>query len=194
MRLAGLVEFNHRTALTVPPRGPAVLIANHPTLIDVTALVSALGPTCYLAKRSLFHNPLIGPLLRLCGQIPSGGRTLAGNVGSLNEALDRLQRGHSVLLFPEGTRSPAGGLHTFRRGAFELARRAGVPVIPIVIRAEPPGLYRGLAWYEIPSRPIVIDMEILDPISATVATPTLASDLIRRRLGLPASGEPAARR
>ena len=126
----------------------------------------------------------------LCGQIPGGG-TLADNVGSLNEALERLRRGHSVLLFPEGTRSPAGGLHAFRRGAFELARRAGVPVIPIVIRAEPPGLYRGLAWYEIPSRPIVLDVQLLAPISAQVATPTLAFELFRNRLGLSASVGPS---
>jgi len=178
MRVAGLVDFDPRAPRIAPPAGPFVLVANHPTLVDISALVSAFGPMCYLAKRPLFSNPLIGPLLRFCGQIPGGGSTFADNVGVVQQAVDRLRRGHSVLLFPEGTRSPAGGMHPFRRGAFEIARQAGVPVVPVVIRAEPPGLYRGLAWYEIPKRAIVIEIEVLSAIPAGTAASALAFEAI----------------
>jgi 1-acyl-sn-glycerol-3-phosphate acyltransferase len=168
MRVVGLVDFQPRVGPRLPDR-PVVLVANHPTLVDVTALVALFGPLCYLAKRSLFRNPLIGPLLYFCGQIPGGGRTLHENLSVMDDALDRLARGHSLLLFPEGTRSPPGELLKFHSGAFEIARRAGVPLVPLLLRAEPPALYRGLAWYQIPRQPIRMQVEALpqvDPQSA----------------------------
>jgi 1-acyl-sn-glycerol-3-phosphate acyltransferase len=168
MRALGLVDFETRGGLRLPDH-PVVIVANHPTLIDVTAIVALFGPLCYLAKRSLFLNPLLGPLLYFCGQIPGGGRTLYDNVAVIDRALDRLRHGHSVLLFPEGTRSPPGELLTFHSGAFEIARRAGVPLLPLLLRAEPPALYRGLAWYEIPRHMVRMQVELLpevDPSSA----------------------------
>jgi 1-acyl-sn-glycerol-3-phosphate acyltransferase len=190
MRFAGLVDWNPRSCTLRLPDHPVVVVANHPTLIDISALVSRLGPVCYLAKRSLFRNPLIGPLLYWCGQVPGGGASLHENVQAIDLALDRLARGHSLLLFPEGTRSPPGGLHRFHAGAFEIARRAGVPILPVVVRAEPPGLYRGLAWHEIPTRSIRLRMEALPEIdtaqpgvaSATRILRTRVEDAIRARL------------
>jgi 1-acyl-sn-glycerol-3-phosphate acyltransferase len=55
-----------------------------------------------------------------------------------------------VLIFPEGTRSPMGGLGSFKRGAFEIACRARVPVLPVLIRCEPSALSKGRPWYDIP--------------------------------------------
>jgi len=161
MRIAGLVDWNPRRWPLRLPDHPVVVVANHPTLIDISALVSLLGPVCYVAKRSLFRNPLVGPLLNWCGQVPGGGATLHESVQAIDAAVDRLGRGHSLLLFPEGTRSPPGGLHHFHAGAFEIARRAGVPILPVVVRAEPPGLYRGLAWHQIPTRSIRLHVEFL---------------------------------
>ncbi|MEY4581086.1 MAG: hypothetical protein RL701_5789, partial [Pseudomonadota bacterium] len=100
MRGVGLLDWNPRSGGLHLPDHPVVVIANHPTLVDISALVSAFGPLCYLAKRSLFRNPLVGPLLRWCEQIPSAGGTLYESVQVIDQALDRLMRGHSVLLFP----------------------------------------------------------------------------------------------
>ena len=55
----------------------------------------------------------------------------------VTQALDRLAQSMPMLVFPEGTRSPAGGLRRFRRGPFEIACRANVPVVPVLIRCEP---------------------------------------------------------
>jgi 1-acyl-sn-glycerol-3-phosphate acyltransferase len=188
MRITGLVDWNPRSSALCLPDHPVVVVANHPTLVDISALVSLFGPICYLAKRSLFRNPLLGPLLRCCGQIPGGGATLHDNVKVIDEAIERLARGHSLLLFPEGTRSPPGGMHPFHAGAFEIARRARVPILPVVVRANPPGLYRGLAWYQIPSRAIRLEVELLpelDPVgtASTREVRTGVQEAIRARLG-----------
>ena len=161
MRRVGLVDWDPARCHARLPEQPVVVVANHPTLVDITALVSLFGPICFLAKRALFRNPLVGPLLYWCNQIPGGGNTLHENMQVIEAALDRLARGHSVLLFPEGTRSPPGGMLRFHAGAFEIARRAGVPIIPVVMQAEPAGLYRGLAWYQIPSRTIRLRAHVL---------------------------------
>jgi 1-acyl-sn-glycerol-3-phosphate acyltransferase len=169
MRAVGLVDWDPGRCAARLPERPVVVVANHPTLVDITALVSLFGPICYLAKRSLFRNPLVGPLLFWCNQIPGGGSTLQENLQVIDDALDRLARGHSVLLFPEGTRSPPGGMHHFHAGAFEIARRAGVPIVPAVVRAEPPGLYRGLAWYQIPTRTMALRVELLPALQPSAS-------------------------
>ena len=69
------------------------------------------------------------------------------------EALERLRDGMPVLIFPEGTRSPEGGLRAFKRGAFEIAYRAGVPIVPLFIRCQPPVLSKEAPWYRAPRIP-----------------------------------------
>ncbi len=68
----------------------------------------------------------------------------------MQQALRKLESGRSVLIFPEGTRSPARGLHRFKSGVFEIALRARVPIVPILITCEPPTLKKGLQWYALP--------------------------------------------
>ena len=150
LRITGLVQFNHRNC-RLSVKGPSVIIANHPTLTDITALVCAVGPVCFVAKRALFKNLLFGPLLRTCGHIRSVSGDDPDEQGALDQALERLAQGHSVLLFPEGTRSPPHRLGRFRMGAFELARRAKVPLVVVQIGAHPLGLNKGVAWYAIPT-------------------------------------------
>ena len=183
MRAVGLVDFDARVGPSLPDH-PVVLVANHPTLIDVTALVARFGPLCFLAKRALFRNPLTGPLLYFCGQIPGAGRTLHDNVRVMERALDRLARGHSLLLFPEGTRSPPGELLPFHAGAFEIARRAGVPVLPLVMHVRPAALYRGLAWYEIPRRSVRMRIEPLGEIDPAHADARELGRAIEREIRL----------
>lgn len=150
MRLTSLVHFNHRNVRLLLTQ-PSVIISNHPTLVDITALVAAMGPVCFVAKASLFRSIVFGPLLRACGHICGAGSDPSEQQSALDQALSRLSAGHSVLLFPEGTRSPVDGLRRFRLGAFELARRARVPLVVIHVDVRPLGLYKGVPWYAIPT-------------------------------------------
>lgn len=173
MRVAGLVNFDHRTT-ALPIQHPAVIVSNHPTLVDITALVAAVGPVCFVAKKPLFRNPVFGPLLRACGHICGGVGKDASNGGALDQALARLAEGHSVLLFPEGTRSPAGGMNRFRLGAFELARRARVPLIVIHVDARPLALYKGVPWYAIPRVAMRLQLCHVNTFSDWAAVPDVS--------------------
>ena len=62
--------------------------------------------------------------------------------------------GHSLVIFPEGTRSPAYGLYTFSRGAAQIALRTGVSIVLIVVTCDPPTLLKGQPWYAVPACPI----------------------------------------
>jgi 1-acyl-sn-glycerol-3-phosphate acyltransferase len=138
----------------------ALFIANHPTLIDVVAIISCL-PTCQcIVKKSLLHNLFFGGLLRSAGYIANDYA-----VQLMDDCARRLQAGRSLLIFPEGTRSPVDGLHPFSRGAAQIAIRTGAPVVPVVITCEPPTLGKGTPWYVVPARPIDLTLRFLPPLA-----------------------------
>jgi len=147
------------------PAGPFVMIANHPTLVDVTAVMAVHPRICCVAKTELFQSVLVGKLLRYCGHIEGGGGAMDGAT-VIRQAVSRLRRGHSVLIFPEGTRSPTYGLRRFQPGAFEVALRGDVPIVPLFITCEPPTLQKGLSWYGLPKRTAVLRIRQLETVAA----------------------------
>lgn len=160
-----LVQFDARTVPAALPGGACVIVANHPTLIDVTALLAVFPDACTVVRSDLFHLPIFGPLLRYSGSIDAGdGASMAG-AAVIQTALDRLREGTHVVIFPEGTRSTPGSLHRFHRGAFEVALRAGVPVVPMFISCDPPTLMKGVPWYANARRLSRMRIEPLDPIA-----------------------------
>ncbi len=152
LRVLHLVRCNPRHHADALPTEPAVVVANHPTLIDVTAIMAADPSLICLVKPSHFRGWLLGPLLRYCWHVPSVVGHAAAGAGVIVESLRRLEAGLPVLIFPEGTRSPVGGLNRFRRGAFEIACRGGVPVVPLHVEMNPPMLSKHAPWYMAPSR------------------------------------------
>jgi 1-acyl-sn-glycerol-3-phosphate acyltransferase len=130
-----------------PPDAPFVMIANHQTLVDVTALLATYDGVCCFVKTEHMNNPFIGRLLRYAGHIDAGGGDALGGAAAIQAGIERIEQGFSVLIFPEGTRSPRGGMHPFRRGAFELACRAGVPIFPVFITCNPPALMKGVPFW-----------------------------------------------
>lgn len=146
------------------PRGkPVVFVANHATLVDVTALLSRVPDLCCVAKTVYASSFFVGRLLELCGFIDSGS-TVAARAASVDEAVRRLQDGFHVLTFPEGARSPEAGLHRFHRGAFEIACRANALVVPLVLRCNPRALRRGQRFWAQPDECVVLTIEIDTPV------------------------------
>ena len=100
-----------------------------------------------IVKLALFSHPFMRSTIRTAGLIPNDrGPAL----------LDRMEHefacGRSVLIFPEGTRSPADGIHPFTRGAAHIAVRLRVPVVPIRVCCDQSFLGKGQPWYEVPGR------------------------------------------
>jgi len=152
MRVLGLIDYDPRRIRLPLPDGPVVVVANHPTLVDVTALISVWARLICVAKPMHFRSPLIGRLLRYCGYIEGGDAGIFTAATVVTKGVEALRKGAAVLVFPEGTRSPKNGLNTFRQGAFEMAARANAPVLPVFITCNPPTLMRGQSWYEVPER------------------------------------------
>lgn len=137
---------------------PVVLIANHPTLCDVTSIASLFPNVVAVARPSLANNPLLRPLVRACGFVPVG-------VHMLRDAEERLRMGFDVLIFPEGTRSPRGpALQPFHRGAFELAARAKVPLVILKLTCSPAALSKRLPIWKIADRMAVLTVEPIEMI------------------------------
>lgn len=110
------------------PEGPKLFIANHPSASD-PFLIHLLSRMSVLVTTNAFAFPLLGLYLRRAGQIE-----VAPGGDALEQACRRLQQGHSVGIFPEGTFSPQeGGFREPRSGAARLALMTGVPVVPVGI-------------------------------------------------------------
>jgi 1-acyl-sn-glycerol-3-phosphate acyltransferase len=150
MRWTGITRFDHRGALRGMPQGPCVVIANHPTLMDVTAIGAVLGGGCTIAKPALFRRRGLRPLLEGARNLEGPGDDPAAMTRVVDEAVARLAEGFSIIIFPEGTRSPPGRLLRFGRAAFEIACRARVPVVSVGIRCEPMWLSKEVPLFDPP--------------------------------------------
>jgi 1-acyl-sn-glycerol-3-phosphate acyltransferase len=180
MRRVGLVRFDPRAPALHLPEGPCVIVANHPTLIDVVLTLAVWDGLCTVVKDYYYQLPMVNRLLRYCGHIQGGEEGLGWSADAMEACLSRLRDGHSLLFFPEGTRTPDEGLLPFQRGAFEVARRAGVPVVPLVIHVSHSVLKRGVPWYRVPDRVIEYDLQLLEPrfvVGGRRASIAMARDL-----------------
>ena len=120
----------------VPARAPVIFMSNHQSQIDIAAIIDTLPPSVswrFVAKKELVRVPVFGWCLVTTGQIivDRGDREKA--VASLHRAAERIRGGASVIVFPEGTRSPSGSLRPFKSGPFHLALEAQVPIVPITV-------------------------------------------------------------
>jgi 1-acyl-sn-glycerol-3-phosphate acyltransferase len=142
-------------------QGPGLVVANHPTLLDVVFLISCMPQADCIVKRDAWRNPFLRGIVAAAGYIPNdGGRALIEACG------ERLQAGRSVVLFPEGSRSPERGLRRFQRGAAHLALETGCPITPVVITCEPPALGKGQPWYAGPNRRLEFSLIVGEPMRA----------------------------
>lgn len=115
-------------------QGPCVYMANHQSNVDPPIVFAVLPPRiAMMGKKSLFSIPVLGTALRLADFVPVDRENREAARASVDEALEKLQRGISFMVYPEGTRSPDGRLLPFKHGVFLLALRAGVPIVPITI-------------------------------------------------------------
>jgi 1-acyl-sn-glycerol-3-phosphate acyltransferase len=124
-----------------------VYVANHPTLVDATMILSRLTDAVCLMKSPLMRNFLIAPAAVMAEFVAS-----EQPVEALLDATAKLIAGRSILLFPEGTRTPAGAiLGTVNPAFIACAERARAPIQLIVIQASPDLAPKGRAWWRPPS-------------------------------------------
>jgi 1-acyl-sn-glycerol-3-phosphate acyltransferase len=141
---------------------PQVYVVNHLSAFDIPVLYSYL-PFQFriLAKKELFRYPFMGWHLRRSGQIPVVLENPKASVRSLNLAVGAIRKGNSLVIFPEGGRSPNGQLQAFMGGAFYAAVKAQVDVVPIVLI----GTYEMLKMNSFHIKPGSVQMVVGSPIS-----------------------------
>jgi 1-acyl-sn-glycerol-3-phosphate acyltransferase len=116
------------------PGGTYIFAANHQSQFDIPVLQGRLGfDFRWLAKKELFQIPVWGAAMRRSGYIPVDRGQGRAAFKSLDEAAKRVAAGTSVVIFPEGTRSPDSLVKSFKAGAMVLAIKSGVPVVPVGI-------------------------------------------------------------
>jgi len=113
------------------PQSPCIIVANHVSYLDPFA-VAFFHETeiCAVARDTLMDSKISGALFRRMNAIPIK-RGQSGNLGAFRDVLARVKSGSSVIIFPEGTRSPDGNLLKGKAGAGLLAIKAGVPILPL---------------------------------------------------------------
>jgi 1-acyl-sn-glycerol-3-phosphate acyltransferase len=111
-----------------------IYLSNHQSNLDVLAiLVSIATPVRFVAKKVLFYIPFFGQCMWVMGMIPIDRSRRGRAIQSLEKAIDRIRQGVQLLFFCEGTRSRDGRLLPFKKGAFVIAARSGVPVVPVTV-------------------------------------------------------------
>ena len=138
-----------------------VYVSNHASLFDIPAIIAGVPDQIRIVyKRELERIPLFGWGLKWGSYIGIDRGKGTEAVRSLEKAAERIRKGASVLLFAEGTRTTDGRLQPFKRGAFNLAIKAGVPVIPLTVN----GSYHILPKRSVSVRPGRVNLLLGTPI------------------------------
>lgn len=119
-------------SLNVPASGPVLLAANHESFLDPPMIAVLLYHRHleFIARGSLFKG-FFGRVIKALNAIPL--KDESGDAGAIKEALRRLELGRAVLIFPEGSRTPDGQMHEFKRGVALLVKKGKCPVVPVAI-------------------------------------------------------------
>ncbi|GAB6089497.1 lysophospholipid acyltransferase family protein [Spirochaeta dissipatitropha] len=110
-----------------------MIVSNHQSLVDILVLYRLFKHFKWVAKKELFSIPVFGWHMRLNSYISLNRSDRRSQFEMLKTAIKTLKNGSSVVIFPEGTRTPDGNIQEFKEGAFVIAKKAGVPIIPVVI-------------------------------------------------------------
>ncbi len=140
-----LWRFRTTGVRVTDPRRPYVAVANHESFADIFLLSHLPWEMKWLSKEAVFRIPLMGWLMRMAGDIAVRRGDARSRAEALDACRDRLSKGVSVMIMPEGTRSSTGELQPFHDGAFRLAVETGCPILPIAVAGTRAAIAKG-SW------------------------------------------------
>lgn len=152
-----------------------IIISNHQSLYDIIALVTTLGIQFrWIIKKEILHVPVFGYGLYASRNIFIDRSNTASAIESINKGFDRVPEGVSVMVFAEGTRSPDGRIHEFKKGGFVAAVQRQIPILPVTVN----GSRRIMSKNNLVLKPGKIQVVVGDPIDVTGYTVDTVQDLI----------------
>lgn len=144
MRVFGLIRYSFNVESMLQAKPGHIVIANHPSLIDVVLLLAVNKNLCCFVKSGVWDSFFTGAVARQAGFVPNHAEAL------LPMAAAKLEAGENLLIFPEGTRTKADGKIKFKRGASNMAVAVNASIMPVLIKCHPGALRKGDKWYKIP--------------------------------------------
>ncbi len=161
MRRLGVLTYEIRGRERLKRDG-LLILANHPTLIDVVFLVSLLPNADCVVKSALARNPFTRGPVRSAGYVFNDD-----GAGLVDDCIQAVRRGGNLVIFPEGTRTGRDGAIRLQRGAANIAVRGELDITPVRIRCEPLTLGKGENWYDVPACRFHVVIEVEDDIPVT---------------------------
>jgi 1-acyl-sn-glycerol-3-phosphate acyltransferase len=160
MQVAGIMRFEVIGGGKLRSSRNVLVLANHPTLIDVVALVSLMPSASCVVKQALWRNPFMWGVVRAANYISNSEPDAL-----VSDCAEDIRTGQPLLIFPEGTRSVPEKPLKFKRGAAYMVLSSGVPILPVLIRCDPPTLAKGEKWYKIPDKQFHLKIEVKNEIA-----------------------------
>ncbi|MBY4676108.1 lysophospholipid acyltransferase family protein [Marinobacterium arenosum] len=157
MRFLGVLTYEVNNIEKL--KGAKLILANHPSLIDVIFLISIVPNANCVVKGRLARNPFTRGPIKAAGYIINDE---AADV--ITAARQVFAKGHALIVFPEGTRTSPGQLPQLKRGAANVAVRADADITPVLIECSPTTLTKSNRWYQVPSKRVHFLIDIKDRI------------------------------
>ena len=143
------------------PAGPAVYLSNHQGNFDIPLLLVHLGKAHgFIAKKEIEKIPLIGQWVKWIHCICLDRESNQSAIATFQQTVHQLKDGHSIIIFPEGTRGRGGPMNPFKEGAVTIAKKAGVPVVPLCINGTYKAMEANGGWI----KPAAYSLTILPPV------------------------------
>lgn len=154
-----------------------IIISNHQSHYDIIALVTTLGIQYrWIIKKEILKLPIFGYALYASRNIFIDRSNTASAIESINKGFERLPKGVSVMVFAEGTRSPDGQIHEFKKGGFVMAVQRKIPILPVTVNGSRRVMRKG----NFSLRPGKIQIVIGDSIDTSGYTIDTIQNLIDR--------------
>jgi 1-acyl-sn-glycerol-3-phosphate acyltransferase len=159
MERVGLMRVEQVDTARLRADGPLLVVANHPTLFDLPLILSMMPQADCVVGRKWAENFFLRRVVTAAGYS-------CNDEGSsvIRACKRRLDAGRAVVIFPEGTRSPAGGLREFHAGAAFIALRTGQPLLPLLLSCQPPTQTKERSWYDVPASRLEVRVRATEPV------------------------------
>jgi 1-acyl-sn-glycerol-3-phosphate acyltransferase len=176
MQLLGIMRLEIENGALLKASKGNIVIANHPSLIDVVVLISIIENADCVVKADLWKNPFLKGVVSNTGYINNEAdpdKFMLDCTKSFND-------GNNLIVFPEGTRTTPGKAMQFKRGAANIALRTRTDVTPILLFVTPTTLSKELAWYQVPQSRFTFKLVVQPEISvAKYLTNDVVSNSVR---------------
>ena len=137
-----------------------IFMSNHQSIYDIFALITLPLHFIWIAKKELFRVPVLGWAMALAGCLSIDRFNPRNTLGGMDYVHTKIQKGASIIIFPEGTRSYDGMLQPFKKGGFTLAMRAKIPIVPITLIGTGKVMQKGTRKVHPGNIKIIIDKPI----------------------------------